>query len=227
MAEETPNEPSQEKPAKNALPKVLLTIGAFVVLVAGAAASYYLGSKNKSQAPEESSSVSPTPSQEISNEESVAEETETSSEVLPTTKLSTTPSPTLTPPSTPTDTPTPTPTTGVVFKTLTPLFKLFVFQITEVTASVDTSLQYKCPPDKKTFHFTGKITSNKAGTATYRWERSDGLLSSTSNLTFSAAETKTVTTYYSDTTGIRWVKLHVLTPNDKTSGEVVYEVRCL
>jgi len=75
-----------------------------------------------------------------------------------------------------------------------------VFAVTSVTASVSPSTNNSCPTE--TYNFTGKITVNEAGTVKYKWERAydedfDGSIetlssTSTNNLTFTKAGTKTV-----------------------------------
>jgi hypothetical protein len=82
-----------------------------------------------------------------------------------------------------------------------------------------------CP---KTFNFTGVITANSPGTVTYRWERSDGVISPLQSATFSASGTQIV----SETWQIwgaysGWERLHVLTPNDSLSNQASFTLTCL
>lgn len=70
----------------------------------------------------------------------------------------------------------------------------------------------------KTFSFTGKISTNKAGPITYRFDRSDGVSMPPQAMTFFGAESRTVSTTWmlgGDFSG--WVKLHVTSPNELIS----------
>ena len=64
------------------------------------------------------------------------------------------------------------------------------------------------------FNFSVDITTNKAGTVTFTWKRSDGATDSTSphTLTFSGAGTQTVTTYWA-TSGTVWEGVYIDSPN--------------
>lgn len=97
--------------------------------------------------------------------------------------------------------------------------------VTLVSVSINpTAFTGSCP---HTFHFTGIIRTNAAGTVTYRWERSDGN-SDTRTLTFSAAGDKTVESgdFKSGSSGTFWARLHVLTPNDKVSNQATFTLTC-
>jgi len=89
-----------------------------------------------------------------------------------------------------------------------------------------------CPVEIK---FTGKIALNKAGRATYKWVRSDGGIDTLAHppVVFPAAGTQVVTTTW--TLGAAtpafqpfngWMKLHVLTPQDKLSAPAKFTINC-
>lgn len=97
--------------------------------------------------------------------------------------------------------------------------------VTLVSVNVNpTSFTGTCP---HTFHFNGTIRVNAPGTVTYRWERSDGT-SDTRTMQFSAAGDKTIESgdFKSGSSGTFWARLHVLTPNDKTSNQATFTLTC-
>ncbi|CAG0944323.1 hypothetical protein ANRL1_01682 [Anaerolineae bacterium] len=100
------------------------------------------------------------------------------------------------------------------------------FAVTDVIASVTpTTFTGVCPKD---FAFTGRITVNGTGSVTYRWERSDGEQSPTLTLTYPSAlaQTTVPATWKAERDGTYWMRLHVLTPNDKTSERATFTVDC-
>lgn len=100
------------------------------------------------------------------------------------------------------------------------------FAVTDVIASVAlTTFAGACPKD---FNFSGRITANGPGTVTYRWERSDGDQSPTLTLTYPSAlaQTTVPAIWKADRDGTYWMRLHVLTPNDKTSERSTFTVDC-
>lgn len=113
-----------------------------------------------------------------------------------------------------TTTPTsPTPTTPAAFK------------ITAATTAVDSpAFAGACP---KRLTFSGTITSNDAGTITFKWERSDGSATPTETLTFpNATSLTTVNVWEIPATASGWQRLRVVTPNDLTSAAVTFSVTC-
>lgn len=101
------------------------------------------------------------------------------------------------------------------------------FSVTKATASVNPS-SYNSTTCSKTFTFTGKITTNKAGTAKYHWERSNGYKSASVNLKFSVPGTKSVThswTVSGDYSG--WARVNVTSPNGKTSSKASFTETCV
>jgi hypothetical protein len=108
--------------------------------------------------------------------------------------------------------------------------KAVKFSVTKVTVSASPkSYTGACTPST-TFTFTGKITTNGAGTVTYKWERSDGASSSEDTITFSDAGTKTVTTTWTyggaGNVGTSWERLHVTDPNDIKSSKAEVKYNC-
>jgi len=99
------------------------------------------------------------------------------------------------------------------------------FAVTNVTASVSpTSYSGSCPG---TFNFSARITTNGAGTVTYRWERSDGAVGPTQSLTFAGAGTQTVTTSWTlGARGTYWERVHILSPNDIYSNQATFTNNC-
>jgi hypothetical protein len=99
------------------------------------------------------------------------------------------------------------------------------FQVTKVTAEVDPEIfTGTCP---KSATYTGKITTNGAGTVSYRWVRSDGI-GETRTLNFSAAGTQSVANVNMNYThsATHWAKLEVLAPNAMTSDQAKFTLNC-
>lgn len=96
--------------------------------------------------------------------------------------------------------------------------------VASVTARVDPAAYLgPCPG---TFNFSADIAS-RAGTVTYRWERSDGVTGPTETLTFSEAGTRTVTeSWQPDGVGSFWERVHVLTPKDLYSNQAAFTNGC-
>jgi Tol biopolymer transport system component len=96
-----------------------------------------------------------------------------------------------------------------------------VFAVTGVNASVNPNNSAVCPSDK--FTFTGQITSNAAGTVTYRWERSDGAHGPDQTINFGGPGSQTVTTQWQlGAGGTFWEKVHVTSPNDISSNQATF-----
>ncbi len=81
------------------------------------------------------------------------------------------------------------------------------------------------------FVFTAQITTNGAGTVTYRWERSDSASAPTQTLTFGAAGTQTVTATWDrwfvpgdNKTG--WERVYVDNPNHQYFSKATFTVTC-
>lgn len=205
MTEETKQEKS-DGGTKLDKKKIILLAGLLVGALVILSTSFVVGSRfglkpipTPTPSPSPSPTLEPTPSPIIT----------------PTTKP--TPKPTLKPTATPTPipvptvTPSPTPTTAP-------------FTVTGVTAAVAPTSSNTCPT---TFNFSATITTNAAGTVTYKWERSDGATGSTQSESFAAAESKTVTTTWAiGAAGTHWERVHVLTPNDLTSNQATFTLTC-
>ena len=99
------------------------------------------------------------------------------------------------------------------------------FQVTSVTYSMaDTSIEAECDV---AVAISGEITTSAAGKVTYYWTNSAGGQSSTKQLTFDAAETKTVEyTMTVDASGDYWVKLYIDTPNHQLFAPKNFSVTC-
>jgi hypothetical protein len=101
------------------------------------------------------------------------------------------------------------------------------FSVTKATASVNPS-SYSGTTCPKTFTFTGKITTNKAGTVKYYWERSNGYKSASTSLKFSAAGTKSVTHSWAVNDSYSgWARVNVTSPNSKASGKASFTFTCV
>ncbi|MGA7991618.1 MAG: CARDB domain-containing protein [Thermoanaerobaculia bacterium] len=105
-----------------------------------------------------------------------------------------------------------------------------------VTAvSLSVSPVHSKGPCPAVFTFTGKVELNGRGRFTYKWERSDGAIDSTAP--HGATYNGSTPTIVSETWTLGapgplfhpfhgWVKLHVLTPNDKVSNEAKFTLDC-
>lgn len=98
------------------------------------------------------------------------------------------------------------------------------FKVIVLTASVSPSGPGDCP---RQFNFTGFITTNGAGSVTYRWEGSDGSIGTTQTKIFNAPGTQSVTFPWKPTgSGAFWQRLRVLTPNDAVSNQAEFTQTC-
>jgi hypothetical protein len=100
------------------------------------------------------------------------------------------------------------------------------FSVTSVEASVKPTAARQCPAE---FNFTGSITTNGAGSVTYRWERSDGGMGIVQTLSFAGAGTQTLTNSWTLSppgANTYWEVVHVLTPNDMTSSQATFTLMC-
>ena len=97
--------------------------------------------------------------------------------------------------------------------------------VTGVIASVTpSSFKGHCP---KTFNSTATITASGPCTVSYQWENSLGGKSE-SSIIFSGAGSRTVSgpsPSFGDS-GTYWWRVHVLTPNDMTSDNAVFDLNC-
>jgi len=111
---------------------------------------------------------------------------------------------------TPTPEPTPTPA---------------AFAVLGVTTMVDPStFTGGCP---KNFSCSAIITTNGAGTVTYRWERSDGGSSAVQTAVFGSAGSQMVATGWPrDVGGNYWVRVRTLSPNDVVSNQANFTLSC-
>ncbi len=124
-------------------------------------------------------------------------------------------------PVTPEATPTPVPVASPAPAAIKPIFK-----ITKVEASVAPTTSDTCSP-ATTFSATGQVMANAAGTANYRWDKSDGTFTSTQSIVFTSSGAKGVTGVWNlAEAGSRWMKLHILTPGDILSDPVSFTLTC-
>lgn len=214
MSEESPQNMFQthKKP-------VLIALAVLIVLL-GISASVYWSSQvlqKPTPTPTPSPTETPTPTVEVTPSPTVK------NTPTPTKKVSLTPTQTPTATATPTTSVTPTGT-----PTNTPTPTLVPFSVTGVTAAVAPTTSAVCPT---TYNFSASITTNAAGTVTYKWERSDGAGAPTETISFASAGTQTVTdtwmrgvTTPPGTPG--WERVHILTPNDLTSNKAELTQTC-
>ena len=87
------------------------------------------------------------------------------------------------------------------------------FAVTGVTMSVAGSCG--------NFQITANVTTNGAGTVTYKWKYSDGTIDNTTHpdLVFDAAGTKSVSTSWAtNTSGAKWMEIYIDKPNHQQFG---------
>lgn len=127
----------------------------------------------------------------------------------------------------PTRTDTPTFTALAPTPIDTPTDKPIPFVVNAVFVGVSPSSSSSCPT---TFHFSGAITTSRAGTVRYQWIHSDGSVDAIQSLNFVDAGTQNVTADWtlgapgSDFVG--WGMLQVLAPNDIRSSQASFSIRC-
>jgi hypothetical protein len=109
------------------------------------------------------------------------------------------------------------------------------FAVTSVNTTVNPS-SYSGPCTdpggyRIDFTFSADITTNAAGTVTYRWERSDNANAPEESVTFASAGTKTVTSTWSrwfnpgdNATG--WKRVYINEPNHQTFSQANFTVNC-
>jgi hypothetical protein len=109
------------------------------------------------------------------------------------------------------------------------------FAVTSVNTTVNPS-NYSGPCTdpggyRIDFTFSAEITTNAAGTVTYKWERSDNANAPEESLTFNSAGTKTVTSTWSrwfdpgdNDTG--WKRVYINEPNHQTFSQASFTVTC-
>lgn len=99
-------------------------------------------------------------------------------------------------------------------------------------ASLVTNIKVELNPNasnacNKGFGVKGAIATNGAGTVTYQWERSDGVITPTKTLTFTDAGTQTVEeSWLLSGNYAGWMRLNILKPNTLTSDLVTINSVC-
>ena len=176
----------------------------FALLITGV--SFWIGLKG-TKTDDTPVYVTPSPAPVVSEAPTPTDTPEPTDTPVPTKKLTSTPTKTPTPttvPNTPTAVPTP--------------------KVTTVNAAVTPNSSTTCPTN---FKFSGTMTTDRATTVTYQWERSDATLSDTKTETFSGAETKVVTIEWEkNATTSGWLQLHVRTPNSIDSNRAEFTLNC-
>lgn len=99
------------------------------------------------------------------------------------------------------------------------------FEVTNATVSVSPQIYTgHCP---KSFIFTGIVSVNKAGTVSYKWEKSDGTVSPETILQFDGPSSKNLYIPMSKAlSGSVGAKLIIISPNNFTTDEVVGFAMC-
>jgi hypothetical protein len=109
------------------------------------------------------------------------------------------------------------------------------FAVTSVNTTVNPS-SYSGPCTdpggyRIDFTFSADITTNAAGTVTYKWERSDNANAPEESITFNSAGTKTVTSTWSrwfdpgdNATG--WKRVYINNPNHQGFSQASFTVNC-
>ncbi len=99
------------------------------------------------------------------------------------------------------------------------------FGVTNAVANVNPpSFTGACP---ETFNFSAVITTNGPCTVTYKWERSDGAIAPVESITFPAAGSQTVGTYWQlGASYSGWERVHILTPNSGVSNQASFALNC-
>jgi hypothetical protein len=105
--------------------------------------------------------------------------------------------------------------------------------VTAVTVQVSPAASKgPCPA---TFTFTGKVALSKQGRFTYKWERSDGAVDTTAHppVAYDGVHAALVSETWTLGAALPafhpfngWVKLHVLTPQDKVSSPANIRLDC-
>jgi len=103
-----------------------------------------------------------------------------------------------------------------------------VFSVISVNTSISkSSVAVFCPYPPYTFKWTAQITTNKAGTVTYHWSRSDGSTSSSKTLKFTGADTHSVSDSWDITApSSGWERIFIEDPNNQSFSKVTFKMTC-
>ena len=206
-----------DKPWKRILFAVLLITA---LLAAGGATYWYLNQKDKvDEKAKTETEVQKEAEITKKNEETTAASTTAAPVTTPTATTSGTAAATTPAVATPAATPAPA----------TPATPEVAFAVTLGAGSVDSSYQWGCEKD---YNFTFPVTSNKAGTITYKVLGSPSTFVPFSTyLTFTRAETKNVTikkTYSgSSVSGYQYLKVFTPTVQNSAPVNFTYDYFCL
>jgi len=102
------------------------------------------------------------------------------------------------------------------------------FAVTSVTYSMPfTTIPIVCP-SKTTVELTANITTNSAGTVTYRWDDSTGCSGcGTKSINFDSAGSKSIThSMLIGAAGDHWAKIYIDEPNHQWFGQQNYKTIC-
>ena len=104
------------------------------------------------------------------------------------------------------------------------------FAVTSVSISVDNAAYSGSCTTPHAFAFTATITTNGAGSVTYRWLRSDGAPVSAETIDFNAAGTQTISTVWSlgspGYTFTGWRQMYIDQPNHQEFGKAEITITC-
>lgn len=99
------------------------------------------------------------------------------------------------------------------------------FSVINTSTFVSPPFSTSCP---QIFNFTGTITTNGAGSVTYRWERSDGTLGPIQTLPFAFAGTLNVVpdSWNLNFTTSGWARIQIISPNGLLSPQANFTLNC-
>jgi hypothetical protein len=99
--------------------------------------------------------------------------------------------------------------------------------VTDITLTLEpTRILVTCDRFPQVVYMTGQITTDGPALVTYRWEASTGVASVDITIAFVEAGTQSVREYYPiGSPNDYWIRLHVLSPNDKTQ-QVNFSASC-
>lgn len=99
--------------------------------------------------------------------------------------------------------------------------------VTDVSLRAEPNrILVNCDQFPQTVFFEAQVTANGPTLLTWRWEASTGVVSNNGTLVFEEAGTQVINDYYQvGAPNEYWVKLHILTPNERVE-QVNFPVSC-
>jgi SH3-like domain-containing protein len=99
--------------------------------------------------------------------------------------------------------------------------------VTDVSLRAEPNrILVNCDQFPQTIFFEAQVTANGPTLLTWRWEASTGVVSNNGTLVFEEAGTQVINDYYQvGAPNEYWVKLHILTPNERVE-QVNFPVSC-